>query len=67
MQNQNKSVLNPDEELKAEVVIFDIFRNIACVKVTTNKYNFIDYLHIGKFNDEWKIINVLWETFPPED
>ena len=30
--------------------------------------DWVDYLHIGKVNGEWKIINVLWETKPkPEE
>ena len=38
----------------------DISNDIATVKVTQNKMNFIDYLHLSKIENEWKIINVLW-------
>jgi len=45
---------------KADIVIYDISCGIATVKITQNKMNLIDYLHLGKINREWKIINVLW-------
>jgi hypothetical protein len=47
--------------LKTDIVIYDIYKNVATVKVTTNKFGFIDYLHLAKVNGEWKIVNVLWE------
>jgi hypothetical protein len=40
------------------VTILDAHNNIAAVKIATDKY--IDYLHIGKVNEKWRIINVLW-------
>jgi hypothetical protein len=45
---------------KAEIFIYDIFKNVALAKVVTNKFPFIDYAQLGKINGEWKIINVLW-------
>ena len=65
--NKNQNELNKEEEFKAEITIFDIYENIASVKATTNKFAFIDYIHLGKFNGEWKIINVLWEPFPRKE
>jgi len=50
----------PDEPFKAEVIILDISTDIATIKVTQNKYKFFDYIHLGKINGEWKIINILW-------
>jgi len=41
------------------VTIFDAFRNIATVKVDSAHY--VDYLHVGRFEDRWRIVNVLWE------
>ena len=43
-----------------EIKILDIEDNIASVKI---KGRFIDYLHLAKFNNEWVIINVLWENY----
>jgi hypothetical protein len=59
--NKNSGILNKDLPFKADVFIYDIGKNIATVKVVTNKFKFIDYLHLGRVNGEWKIINVLWE------
>ena len=36
--------------------------NTASVKAVAR--NFVDYLHVGKVNGEWKIVNVLWEMAP---
>lgn len=43
---------------KNEITIFEIHGDIATAKVVSSKY--IDYLHLVKYNGEWKIINVLW-------
>lgn len=50
----------PREKLKEnEVVILDIYKNTATVKALSTQY--VDYLHLAKFNGEWKIVNVIWE------
>lgn len=59
--NKNGNTLNPDKPFHADIIIYDIYNNVATVKAVTNKYKFIDYIHLGKFGDEWKIVNVLWE------
>ena len=59
--NRNANALNPDQPFKADVIVYDVFRNIAAAKVVTNKFRFVDYLQLGKFDGEWKIVNVLWE------
>jgi hypothetical protein len=28
--------------------------------------DWVDYMHIGKMNGKWVIINVLWEMKPPK-
>jgi hypothetical protein len=50
----------PEEPFKAEVIIFDISTDIATIKVIQNKFKLFDYIHLGKINREWKIINLLW-------
>ena len=50
-----------DQQLK-EVTILDRYNNAAVVKIVASDW--IDYLEVGKFNGEWKIINVLWELKP---
>ena len=52
----------PLDQQQKEVTILDIFNNAASVKV--NASGWIDYLHIAKWNGEWKIVNVLWELKP---
>lgn len=49
-----------NEPFKASITVLDITNDIASVKVTQNKMKFFDYVHVGKVNGEWKIINVLW-------
>ncbi len=65
--NNNRHAANPDGPIESEVIIYDIVGNAATVKVSTNQYDFIDYLQVGKFKGEWKIINVLWANLPKKD
>lgn len=55
-----KADIDPKEPLKSEVIIYEISNGIASVKAATNKFEFVDYIHLGKLNGEWKIINILW-------
>jgi len=64
--NNNRHASNPKGKMIAKVIIYDITANASTVKVTNNQYNFIDYLHLAKFNGEWKIINVLWANLPEQ-
>lgn len=41
-----------------QITVLDVFNEIAAVKVESAQY--LDYVHIGKFNGEWMIVNVLW-------
>ena len=52
----------PKDQQQADVTILDVFGNAASVKVVMSGW--IDYLHIGKVNGQWVIINVLWELKP---
>ncbi len=54
----------PDEAKKEDVSILDIYNNIATVRIDAGLW--IDYLHVARWNGEWKIVNVLWEMAPPE-
>ncbi|MEN8122850.1 MAG: nuclear transport factor 2 family protein [Bacteroidota bacterium] len=65
--NTNRHAANPEGPIESIVEIYDIVGNAATVKVSTNQYGFIDYLHIGKYNNEWKIINVFWTNLPKEE
>ncbi len=52
----------PKEKQQKDVTILDVFGNAASVKVVASDW--IDYLHIAKFNGRWVIVNVLWELKP---
>jgi len=52
----------PKEKQQKDVVILDVFENVATVKAVMSDW--IDYMHIAKFNGRWVIVNVLWELKP---
>jgi len=52
----------PEEEWVDDVKILDVFGNVASVRVDASAW--IDYLHLARWNGEWKIVNVLWEMRP---
>ena len=52
----------PINRQQKDVTILDIYGNAAAVKIVAGDW--IDYLHIGRFDDGWKIVNVLWEMKP---
>jgi hypothetical protein len=41
-----------------KITIFDVYDNIATVKVDSTDY--MDYLQVGKVEGKWVIVNVLW-------
>ena len=49
----------PLAQQQKDVFILDIFQNTASAKAVMSGW--IDYLHLAKWNGEWKIVNVLWE------
>ncbi len=52
----------PKERQQKDVTILDVYENAASVKVVASDW--IDYLHLGKSNGKWVIVNVLWELKP---
>jgi hypothetical protein len=50
----------PKDKRNIKVIILDVFKNTASVK--TISVDYMDYLHMVKFNGQWKILNVLWEA-----
>lgn len=49
----------PAAEQQKDVTILDIFRNAAVVKIVARDW--VDYLQIAKWENDWRIVNVLWE------
>lgn len=54
----------PKEEQIKNITILSMYNNTASVKAEMKDW--IDYMHIGRWNGEWKIINVLWEMKPQQ-
>ena len=50
------------ENKESEAIILDVFENAAVVKVVGPEW--VDYLHMAKWNGRWVIVNVLWELNP---
>ena len=57
---EGKSI--PKEKQQKDVTVLDIFGNAASVKVIASDW--VDYLHLAKWNGRWVIVNVLWEEKP---
>lgn len=55
----------PAAEQQKDVTILDILGGAATVKLEMRDW--VDYMHIGKFNGKWVIVNVLWETKPKKE
>ncbi len=55
----------PKGEQQKDVTILDMLTSSATVKLEMRDW--IDYMHIGKMNGKWVIINVLWEPKPKKD
>lgn len=62
--NINRHAANTDGPIESKIEIYDVVGNAATVKVSTNQYTFVDYLHIGEFKGEWKIVNA-FEVYKP--
>jgi hypothetical protein len=52
----------PVAERRADARILDIFGNLASVRLQSARL--VDYMHLVRWNGEWKIINVLWDELP---
>ena len=61
--NYNKNGRVPKDAPK-EVVIYEVSDQTASAKVTASWG--IDYLHLAKYDGNWKIINILWQTPPKQ-
>ncbi|MBL8169229.1 MAG: nuclear transport factor 2 family protein [Acidobacteria bacterium] len=59
---------NKDRKLPAtapkEITIFDVQDQTASAKLVAQWST--DYFHLAKYDGQWKIINVLWQSLPPK-
>ena len=52
------------DESPRKIEVLDVLDKTATAKLTAEWG--IDYFHLAKYDDEWKIINVLWQSHPPQ-
>lgn len=52
----------PKNEQMKDIEILDVFDDIATVRLEMKDW--IDYMHLAKFNGKWVIVNVLWKGKP---
>lgn len=55
----NKSGTRFPPKPSNKIKILDIYNRIATVKLISD--NWVEYLHLVKTNDQWQIINLLWQ------
>jgi hypothetical protein len=60
--NENGNV--DAETAPKEVIVYDVLDQTASVKLVAQWG--VDYIHLGKYDGKWKIVNVLWQTPPKE-
>ena len=56
----NKSGTRFPPKPNNKAIILDIYNQIANVKLISD--NWVEYLHLVKTNNEWNIINLLWQN-----
>jgi hypothetical protein len=57
--------MTPPAQQRTDVRVLDVFANTASVRVDAGEW--IDYMHLARWEGEWKIVNVLWEMRPAAD
>ncbi|MBV8143518.1 MAG: nuclear transport factor 2 family protein [Gammaproteobacteria bacterium] len=49
----------PQEGQQKDVTVFDVYRDEASARIIFRDW--VDYLHLGRIDGRWVIVNVLWE------
>ncbi|MEM6326888.1 MAG: nuclear transport factor 2 family protein [Bacteroidota bacterium] len=55
----------PEDARIMEIEILDIDGDNASIKTVAT--GFFDYMHLARFPNGWKIVNVLWDVIPPTE
>lgn len=55
----------PPDQQRTDVRVLDIFGNTASVRVDAGGW--VDYMHLSRWEGEWKVVNVLWELRPADN
>lgn len=58
----NKSGKRANENTVKKIEIYDVNTKTASAKLTAAWG--VDYFHLSKVNDQWKIMNVIWQSIP---
>ena len=53
------------QDAPKSITIYEVLDQTASAKLEA--WWGIDYIHLAKFDEKWKIINVLWQTYPPQE
>ncbi|HEX2188133.1 MAG TPA: nuclear transport factor 2 family protein [Longimicrobiaceae bacterium] len=53
---------DPAERRRQEITILDVYDDMASVKLVAQDW--VDYLHLGRVDGKWVIVNVMWDTGP---
>jgi len=53
------SGLEPKDHRQRDIRVLDVYGNAATGRLEMNDW--IDYLHMARYEGQWLIINVLWE------
>lgn len=61
----NKDGKRANDKSPKKIDIFEILDQTATVKLTAEWG--VDYMHLGKYDGKWKIVNVLWQSLPPAE
>lgn len=64
MTRRNSGPGTPTSERRADVEITNIYGHAATVRIDASRW--VDFLHLGKVDGQWVIINVLWEMTPED-
>lgn len=60
----NKDGKRGVDKAPKDVAVYEVLDKTASAKVTAQWG--IDYLHLAKYDGQWKIINILWQGHPPK-
>jgi hypothetical protein len=55
---------NQDLSIK-KVEVLDVLDQTAVAKITAQWG--IDYMQLAKFDGQWKILNIVWQSHPPSN
>ena len=61
-ENWSKNLKVPVDKLPKEIVVFDVLDMTAAAKLSADWGT--DYFHLAKYDGKWKVVHVLWQSYP---